>query len=74
MDTNQQVTIESLQQQMGEYTKMTEQLPFGEFSEYYQKLTGFLQSNYHLLNADDLVVAVAILPHRWHKFADACCT
>ncbi len=60
METNQQVTIESLKQQMGEYTKMTEQLPFAEFSDFYRQLIGFLQSDYHLLSVDDLVIAVAI--------------
>lgn len=60
METNQQVTIESLKQKMSEYTKMTDQLPFAEFNEYYRQLTGFLQSDYHLLSVDDLVIAVAI--------------
>ena len=60
METTQQITIDSLRQQMSEYTKMTEQLSFVDFSEYYRQLTSLLQNNYHLFAVDDLVTAVAI--------------
>ncbi len=43
-----------------EYVKMTEELSFNEFSEYYQEVISFLQSEYQDLNEEDLLKAQGI--------------
>ena len=53
--------MEELFNKMLEYTKMTEELPFPEFSSYYQDLMAFLQNDYQDLNTENLIKVKGIL-------------
>jgi len=44
-----------LSAKMQEYVKMSEELPFLEFSDYYQEVMTFLQEKYQDLNPDQLI-------------------
>lgn len=48
-------TLDALFNKMGEYTKMETELPFAEFSAYYNDLMAFLQKEYQGLSEDALV-------------------
>jgi len=52
--------MEELYQKMLEYTQMTEELPFDEFVEYFQKTMDFLQISYQDMTAEELIKAKGI--------------
>ena len=53
--------MEELYNKMLEYTKMTEELPFEEFSSFYQDMMSLLQKDYQDLNTEELIKAKGIL-------------
>ncbi len=53
--------MESLFNQMAEFIKMEEELPFAEFQSYYTSVMAFLQKEYQDLTVDDLLKAKGIL-------------
>lgn len=48
-------TLQELNDKMAVYVKMESELPFGEFTAYYNDLTGFLQAEYANLDQDALL-------------------
>jgi hypothetical protein len=52
--------LQQLYDKMVEYTKMTDELPFSEFNEYYQKVMAFLQKDYQELGQDELITVKGI--------------
>lgn len=52
--------MEELYQKMLEYIQMTEELPFDEFVEYFQKTMDFLQISYQDMTAEELIKAKGI--------------
>ncbi len=52
--------LQKLHEKMREYIKMKEDLPFPEFSQYYQDVMACLQKDYQDFNTDDLINAKGI--------------
>ena len=53
--------METLLTKIQEYLKMDTEIPFGEFTEYYQQVMDFLQTNYETMDNDGLMAAKYIL-------------
>lgn len=53
--------MEDLYQKMLEYTRMTEELAFDEFTGYYQQVMDLLQKNYQDLSQEELIKAKGVL-------------
>ena len=49
--------VDELMQKMGEYVKMTEELPFPEFLQFHNDLMALLQKDYQELNEEQLIQA-----------------
>jgi len=52
--------MEELYLKMREYIKMTEELPFDEFADYFRKTMDFLQMSYQDLTTEELLQAKGI--------------
>ena len=52
--------MEELFAKMGEFVKMEEELPFGEFQDYYKSVMDYLQQNYQDMNTEQLIQAKGI--------------
>ncbi|MGI5891244.1 MAG: hypothetical protein ACOX7H_00720 [Bacillota bacterium] len=52
--------LQQLFEKMQDYTKMTEELPFPEFSQYYQEVMTCLQKDYQEFDQEDLIKAKGI--------------
>ena len=50
-------TIAALNEKMSEYVKMETEIPFAEFTEFYQDLTGLLQTKYQEFSIEELILA-----------------
>lgn len=53
--------MEKYLEKMKEYLKMDSEIPFGEFADYYNQVTGRLQENYDSMENEDLFKAKYIL-------------
>ncbi|MCR4963013.1 MAG: hypothetical protein K6B40_03950 [Firmicutes bacterium] len=53
--------MEALFDQMGEFIKMEEELPFADFQAYYTSVMAYLQKEYQDMTVDDLLKAKGIL-------------
>jgi len=52
--------VEELAKKMQEYLKMTEEIDFTEFAQYYQDVMSFLQKEYDNLDKDKLITSLGI--------------
>lgn len=53
--------MESMLAKMREYLKMDSEIPFAEFRDYYEQVTGYLQANYDGMEKEELFAAKFIL-------------
>lgn len=53
--------MEKYLEKMKEYLKMDSEIAFGEFADYYNQVTGWLQENYDTIENEDLFKAKYIL-------------